>query len=74
MNLFKKKKGLQIKNNGIVTHLIINGVDISDNVTGFQITQKGGTRPELVITISEQRISAIVNDLKNIKIKTDDGK
>lgn len=66
---FKKKKGLEIKNKGIITHLVLNGVDISKNVTAFKIAQEGGERPEITITISEKVVSAIVNDLKNAEVK-----
>ena len=69
MNIFKKKS--KIKNEGIITHLILNGIDISDGITEYKLTQKGGERPKLIITVSPKKLDVLLDKIKDIKVKVD---
>lgn len=66
---FKKKKGIKIINDGIFTHLIIDGKDISQYVLSYKTEQKGGEKPKLLVEISTSKIDIITNELPEIEIK-----
>ena len=70
MKLFKKKeKGIKLINDNYITHLVINGVDISQYILAYEIKQNGGEKPKLVIEIMPDKIDIISKQLEEIKIK-----
>lgn len=66
--IFKKKK-TEIKNKNKITHLILNGVDISKSVSSFKLTQEGGERPKLIITCHPQNLDMLLSEVKDMKVK-----
>lgn len=66
---FKKKKGIKLVNNGITTHLIIDGKDISQYVLSYKIEQEGGEKPKLLIEIFPSKVDIITKELPEVKIK-----
>ena len=69
--MFFKKKKTKIKNEGMRTHLILNGIDISENVTEYKITQKGGERPKLTIVCTPKKLDMLLGKVKDIKVKVE---
>lgn len=67
--LFKKNK-VVLKNIDKCTHLIINGIDLSKYITEYKITQEGGEIPKLTIVCSPQKLDMVIDELKEIKVKT----
>ena len=70
MKLFKKKEnGIKLINNGKITNLYINGIDISQYVLSYKIKQDGGNPPKLTIEIMPNRLEIITKELKDMSIK-----
>jgi len=63
-----------INNEGICAHIIINGKDISKNITEFKLTQKAGERPKLEIVCIPKTLDITLEQLKEIKVKVRDFK
>ncbi len=67
----KKKDTLVLNNVGSITHLILNGVDMSNYVTEYKITQEGGCKPKITIVCCPANVDILIEELKNIKIKVE---
>ena len=66
--LFRKNK-VEINNSKYCTHIIVNGQDISDSITEFTLTQKGGERPKLEIICNPKKLDMTLEKLEKVKVK-----
>lgn len=59
----------EIKNQNSITHIYFNGVDISEKITSFELKQKGGKYPELIIRCNPDNMQLLLEKVENLKIE-----
>lgn len=71
----KKRSELKVEYNGIRTHLILNGVDISSCVTGYKIEQKAGDIVRVQLELIPKEILEVdLKEIANVEVINEDNK
>ena len=58
----------KLETNGIIGKLIINGKDISDSVCEYEINQKAGELPKVMIKATPKNIDLILEELNEVVV------
>lgn len=64
-------KKSEIKTNKQYGRLILNGLDISKNITKYIVMHEAGERPQLIIYCRPENLDLILNDLKQLEINAE---
>ena len=59
----------EVKNENSITHIYFNGVDLSEKITSFELKQKGGEFPELIIRCTPDNMQLLLKKVEKLKIQ-----